>query len=155
MAKRSSQYRFLAVALFAALSTTAPAWAAKYAVVINAENAAAQGMDDPRSYVKTLYLKQQTTWPDGTSAAPLARRAGSPVHQAFMAEVLQMSQEEIDSHWLRMKQTQGETPPREVGSALILYRFVTKELGSVSVISADELETAPIEVEVMFEFEHE
>jgi len=154
MTQRPSHLRLLAVSLFTALSVAVPAWAAKYAVVINAENTAAKNVADPRSYVKTLYLKQQTAWPDGTSAALLARRSESPIHQAFMAEVLQMSQEEVDDHWLRMKQTQGETPPREVGSALILYRFVTREVGSVSVISADELETAPIEVEVMFEFEH-
>lgn len=154
MTQQSSLYRLFVATLLSALWVAAPTWAAKYAVVINAENTAAKEISDPRGYVKTLYLKQQTAWPDGTSAAPLARRSESPIHQAFLTQVLQMSQEELDSHWLRMKQTQGETPPREVGSALILYRFVTKEPGSISIISAEELDTAPIEVEVMFEFEH-
>jgi len=114
----------------------------------------APGLTDPRGYIKTLFLKQQTTWPDGTPAPPLSRRNETAAQQAFLADVLDMNQDELENHWLRTKQTQGETPPREVGPELILYRCVTKEVGSFSVTSAAKRDSAPIEVEMLFEFGH-
>ncbi|RMF15507.1 MAG: hypothetical protein D6757_04430 [Alphaproteobacteria bacterium] len=130
------------------------AHAAEYMVIANAANPDAAKGDAMKEVVKHLFLKEQTNWPGGLPARPLARPAGSPAETAFAAEVLGMNASALDNHWLRLKQTKGETPPRAVGSARILLRLVGKYPGAFSVVSADEVDTLPPETKVVFRFEH-
>lgn len=156
MMKACARIRTAAVLLFAGLLLAAAgaeqAAAAEYAVIVNAANPDAGKGEALREVVKRLFLKEQTTWPSGTPAQPLARPADSAAQQAFVAKVLGMDQAALDQHWLRLKQTKGETPPREVGSALILTRLVSKYEGAFSVVTADEAAGLPEGVAVLFRF---
>lgn len=148
--------RIAGLAAAIVLSAAAAAQAKTYVVVINEANSAAQNASDPKAVVKRLFLKRQTQWPNnGPSALPMARKSDSAVQKAFRAKVLGMSKSEVQSHWASMKQTQGETPPREVGTALILFRRLRREPGAFTVLSKDELSQAPGEVRVLYEFEHQ
>ncbi len=155
MMRACAGFRYAAALLLAGVMLAAggsPAAAAEYAVIVNAANPDAGKGEALREVVKRLFLKEQTTWPSGTPAQPLARPADSPAQKAFVAKVLGMDQATLDQHWLRLKQTKGETPPREVGSALILTRLVSKYEGAFSVVSAEEAAALPEGVAVLFRF---
>ena len=140
-----------AAALAAALTST-PAWATDYVVIVNAANPVAGDNADTRSMIKRSYLKEMSAWGNGSEAQPLAREAGSAVQQAFHKSVLEMSDAAVDDHWLRLKQIKGETPPREVGSARILFRLVGKYEGAFSFVTTEEAAEIPPEVKVLFTF---
>lgn len=127
------------------------AQAAEYALVVNAANATVDG-EDARQIVKRLYLKQASSWPGGAEAQPFAREPGTPEQTAFYSQVLGMDENAVNEHWLRVKQTEGETPPRSIGSARILFRLVGKYDGSFAVVTANEVADAPPEVKVLFTF---
>ena len=138
MMRACAGFRYAAALLLAGVMLAAggsPAAAAEYAVIVNAANPDA-GKGEAL----------------GTPAQPLARPADSPAQKAFVAKVLGMDQATLDQHWLRLKQTKGETPPREVGSALILTRLVSKYEGAFSVVSAEEAAALPEGVAVLFRF---
>lgn len=142
--------------LFAALLAlgvgTQHAMAAEYAVIVNAANPASGDSPDTRNLLKRIYLKEMTAWVNGVETQPLAREAGSPAQAAFHAQILGMSDTAVNEHWLRLKQVKGETPPREVGAARILFRLVGKYEGSFSVVTAEEAQELPPEVKVLFTF---
>ncbi len=144
----------LAALAAGATGATGTARAAEYMVIVNAANPDAAAGASMKEVVKRLFLKEQTNWSGGVPAKPLARPAGSAAAEAFAAEVLEMSAAELDEHWLRLKQTRGETPPRSVGSARILLRLVGKYPGAFSVVGAQEAASLPAGVKVMFTFEH-
>jgi hypothetical protein len=122
-----------------------------FAVVINAENDFTGDDHTKRTQIKRLYLKEQTAWPGGVASIPFAREAGSVEQMAFEKSVLAMSSAEIESHWLKLKQIRGETPPRGIGSVRILARQVGKKPGAFGVMLASEAATTD-GAKVLFEF---
>lgn len=125
------------------------ALAADYALIVNAANPIEGSEAELKSQITRLFLKQQNDWPDGTSAVPLDRKADSAEHTAFLKGVLEMSETELDTHWLRLKQISGETPPREVGSDRILIRTVGKAEGAFGMVANDPAGFPP-EIRVLF-----
>lgn len=142
----------LILGLLAGLVFARHAAAADYAVIVNSDNPVLAEGEAARETVKRIYLKELGQWPDGSPAQPLARTGGSPAQEAFVAKVLEMTGASVNDHWARLKQTKGETPPREVNSALVLFRTVGREKGGLAVLTADELLDAPAEVSVLFRF---
>jgi len=148
-------YKFLTAALCSALfaSGVAPsANAETFVVIVNAENSYSQDGDVAKQQVRRLFLKEQSSWPGNIEATPLSREAGAPAEVAFLANVLGMTQAELESHWLHLKQTQGDTPPRAVGSTRILSRLISKTPGAFGVVlksATDSMEG----VRVLFEFD--
>ncbi len=138
----------LAVATF---TFTAPAFAEGFAIVVNAANSIADG-GNVDSELKNLYLKKKTSWSSGPSAVPLGRSAGSPEQAAFLSTVLGMSQSDLDSHWASEKSKTGATGPREIGSAGILLRQVSRKEGAFGVVSAAEAASLPDGVKVLKKF---
>lgn len=154
MAKRNRIVPLVAaVATGAGLWLCQPAAAGNYAVIVNAANSYAADGDAAKAQIKRLYLKVQRSWPGGQSAVPFGRDAGSAEQAAFEKDVLGMSNSAVDGHWLKLKQTSGETPPRGVGSARILIRQVGKEPGAFGVVTAAEKGQLGGDVKVLFEFE--
>ncbi|MFQ5347550.1 MAG: hypothetical protein ACE5ED_06860 [Rhodothalassiaceae bacterium] len=148
---RSILTRFgLVVALVARFVATAHA--ADYVVLVNADNPLLDSGANAQETVKRLFLKELTSWPGGVAAKPLGRTKASPAHAAFVAKVLGMSESELETHWLRLKQTRGETPPREVGSTLILFRQIARDPGAFAPATAEEALDAPPETAVLFRF---
>ncbi|MDQ7018011.1 MAG: hypothetical protein Q9M33_02495 [Robiginitomaculum sp.] len=134
------------------MSMAAPAAQAQtFAVIVNAENNFTGDENTKRTQIKRLYLKEQTAWPGGVESIPFGREAGSPEQVAFEKSVLAMSNSEIESHWLKLKQIRGETPPRGIGSVRILARQVGKKPGAFGVVLASEAATID-GAKVLFEF---
>lgn len=151
----SRTVRILAIAIAIALpGVFNAAAAASFAVVVNSDNALSGDQAAMMAQVSRIFLKSSKSWPGGEEAAPLSAKAGDPAYQALLEKVLGMSQSEYDQHWARLKQTTGDTPPREVGSTGILFRLIAKKAGAVSVVSAEEAAGLPEGVKILFTFDH-
>lgn len=125
------------------------------AIIINSENIIEMPEDRTVAMLRRLYLKQKTTWPDGRSAIVFARPGNSVEEIAFRRSILGMSDNQLHDHWLRMKQTQGETPPRSVDSVRILLRQIRNKPEAVSIVSRKDLEKYREHAEgtkILFEF---
>ena len=126
----------------------APAFAAEYAVIVNAENTTSP--ENAKTEVKNIYMKKRTTWSNGAPAEPFARPAGDPVQKAFLSKVLELSQAGLDEYWAAEKSKTGEAAPREVGSERILLRQIGRKPGALAVVSADT--DLPEDVKILFKF---
>lgn len=138
----------LTLALLAFVSFAPQAFAGDYAIVVNAGNSASADLAE----IKNLYLKKKTSWSSGTEVIPLGRSTGSPEQEAFLSTVLGMSQSDLDGYWASEKSKSGTTGPREVGSAKILLRQVSRKDGAFGVVSTADVAGLPDGVKVLTEF---
>jgi hypothetical protein len=120
-----------------------------YALIVNSGNPA-KDTPEVRKLVKTLYLKELTRWSDGTEARPYGREAASTEHTAFAAGVLGMTDAELARHWLRLKNMNGTTPPKEIDNERMLIKHVARHDGAFGVVKT-QAANAP-GVRVLFEF---
>jgi hypothetical protein len=117
-----------------------------YAVVVNATNPIAVSGDAARTVVKDLFLKNLGRWPNGTEAKPYAREAASVEMAGFQKEILGMSEAELARHWLRQKNTNGTTPPKEVDNDRLVLKFVGKHDGAFGIVRADAAKAEGVKV---------
>ncbi|GER07521.1 hypothetical protein GCM10007972_20970 [Iodidimonas muriae] len=154
--KRLSSQILRSLSLVAALglggTMATKGWAADYVVLVNKANPTELSGDAAVDTIRQLYLKELSNWPNGLHADPFAREGGSPAQTAFINNILKMSPTAVTDHWTRVKQTKGETPPREVGSERILFRLIGKFEGGFAIVSAEEAASAPDTVKVLLTF---
>lgn len=134
------------------LTPTVSTIAAEYAVVVNKTNNIEGSQEEMQQQVQRIFLKQQTAWAGNIEAFPLDREADDAAHLAFAKVVLQMNVQEISSHWLSLKQQQGQTPPRSVGASSILLKLIGRREGGMGIVSVDDLSNAPGTVKILFRF---
>ncbi|GAB4540323.1 MAG: hypothetical protein Tsb0010_18270 [Parvularculaceae bacterium] len=150
MSKVKSRSSALAIAL--ALMAAPHAKAEDYVVLVNAANDFVGSADDIKTALRTIFLKEKTSWPNGVDAIPLGPSAGDPAYETFVNTVLGMTPQEVEAHFIRLKQIKGETPPREVGSARILMRTVGKQEGAFGIATKADAADLAEGVRVLFEF---
>lgn len=124
---------------------------ATYALVINTNNKTTETGDAAKATVKKLYLKDLSQWSDGTEAKPYAREGTSAEQAAFLKDVLGMSESELARHWLKLKNMNGTTPPKEVDTDRMVLKYVGKSDGAFGVVKVDSAKGAE-GVKVLFEF---
>ena len=122
------------------------------ALIVNANNSYNAPESEMREVVKRLFLKKQSAWPNGLNAKCFDRAKASSEQNAFNSTILNMESLAIARHWLGLKQATGETPPRNVGSANILTKFVGKYDGGMGIVTESELAGLPENVRVLFRF---
>jgi hypothetical protein len=122
-----------------------------YALVVNANNKCKETGDAAKSTVKKLFLKELTQWPDGAEAKPYAREANAAEHGAFLERVLGMSEAELARHWLKMKNMNGTTPPKDVDSDRMILKYIAKADGAFGIVKLDAAKGAE-GVKILFEF---
>lgn len=108
-----------------------------YVVVVNSKNAVTETGDAAKAVIKKLFLKDLTQWPDGTEAKPYRRPDGSDVQVAFLKQILAMTDAELARHWLRIKNQDGTTPPKEVESDRMVLKYVARYEGAFGVVPKD------------------
>lgn len=108
-----------------------------YVVVVNASNAATETGDAAKAVVRKLFLKDLTQWPDGTEAKPYRRPDKSGAQGAFQQGVLAMTDAELARHWLRVKNQDGTTPPKEVDSDRMVLKYVARYPGAFGIVPKD------------------
>lgn len=138
----------LAVALLVPAALTAQT--KTYAVIVNTKNACKESGDKAKAIVKKLFLKQLNDWPGGESAKPYGRKKG-PEMTAFLSEVLGMGDAELARHWLKKKNMDGTTPPKEVSSGRMTLKYVGKHEGALGIVEIDEAK-GDKDVRILFEF---
>lgn len=122
-----------------------------YALVVNEKNKCSETGDAAKATVKKLFLKDLTQWPDGTEAKPYAREGTSAEQGAFLKNVLGMTDAELARHWLKVKNMNGTTPPKDVDSDRMVLKYVAKAEGAFGVVKAEAAKGAE-GVKVLFEF---
>lgn len=140
----------LALAVFPPLRQD-DAKTAKWALVVNTANKSTETGDAAKATVRKLFLKELTQWPGGLEAKPYAREAASAEQIAFLKLVLGMSEAEIARHWLKMKNLNGTTPPKDVDSERMLLKYVAKTPGAFGVVRIEAAKGVE-GVRVLFEF---
>ncbi len=88
--------------------------------------------------IRNLYLKESNQWRDGTISKPFARSPLSPSQVAFEKHILKMTETELKTHWLKLKQIRGETAPRTISSISILLRQLERKKGAFAVMQSEE-----------------
>jgi len=134
-----------------AKDVSSPVRKATYALVVNANNKATESGDAAKAIVKKLYLKNLTQWVGGTEAKPYSREGASAAQVAFQKEVLGMSESELARHWLKLKNMNGSTPPKEVDTDRMVLKYVAKAEGAFGIVTVDAAKGVE-GVKVLFEF---
>lgn len=125
--------------------------APKYVLVVNAENTSKDDHAAAKALIRRLYLKELTVWADGTEARPYAREATTAEHAAFLKEVIGMTDAELARHWLRLKNTDGSTPPKAAESERLLLKHIARHRGAFGVVRKEAV-AGVAGVRVLFEF---
>ncbi len=125
--------------------------AAEYAVVIHASNSYSDSPDTMKQVVKQLYLKQRSEWPNNIAVKPFGRPADDVAHQAFLRQVLQMSEVELASHWISVKQKTGQAAPREIGRDSLLLKLIAKYEGALAVVAMEAAQSDNIRILFTFD----
>ena len=149
-----SKLRIYSAAFALALGgfATPQAHAEDYVVLINADNDFSGDEGAIKTALRTIFLKEKTRWPNGVDAIPLGPTIDNPAYVSFVGNVLGMTPEEVDAHFIRLKQVKGETPPREVGSARILMRTIGKQEGAFGVATKADAAALADGVRILYEF---
>lgn len=121
------------------------------ALVVNANCKATETGDAAKALIKKLFLKELTQWPGGVEAKPYAREAAAAEQVALLKDVLGMSDAELARHWLKMKNQNGTTPPKDVDSERMLLKYIAKSDGAFGVVKLDAAKGAE-GVKILFEF---
>jgi hypothetical protein len=116
------------------LTMVGAAQSAGFSVIINDGNTFAGEEAEAKQLVKRLYLMDRSDWPGNTPAKPFGRALSSAEHEAFLQNVLEMTQAQLEQHWQSLKQRTGQTPPVEVSSDKMLLKMVQKYEGAVGVM---------------------
>ena len=138
-------------------------WAQKsevFAVVVNAqlpELETVQALPDvqKQKLIRQLYLKERTFWPQGTPAAPMARPAGRRIQDAFTSVILEMQENQLTSHWSKVKQISGTSSVRAINRDRTLLRLIEKKPGAFGVVKQKALDVIlPDNVQVLLYFKY-
>lgn len=146
------KYLILIIMGLSFFNTTA--LAQRYSVIVNAENAISGSEDYLRAQVRLLFLKQKTEWPDGKIAIPSALPVDNEGLDHFRKDVLNMSRDDLERHWLRLRQLSGEVPPREFRSNRMVIRHVARSPGAMGIAESLFVKSNP-DVRVLFELDGE
>ncbi len=122
-----------------------------YAVVVNDKNPVKETGDEAKALVRKLFLKELTQWPGSLDAKPYGREAASDEQVAFLKIVLQLTDSELARHWLKQKNLNGTTPPKEVDSDRMVLKYVARTTGAFGIVRIDAIKDTP-GVRILFTF---
>jgi ABC-type phosphate transport system substrate-binding protein len=122
-----------------------------YAIVVHANNKATETGEAAKDLAKKLLLKELTQWPDGTEAKPYMRSSGSAENAALLKSVLGMGDAELARHWLKLKNVNGTTPPKDVDTERMMLKYVAKSEGAIGIATIEAAKAAE-GVRILYEF---
>ena len=90
--------------------------------------------------VKNIFLGERKSFPNGINANPINHTQGSPARKIFFHNILGITEQAHDGHWLRKqkKRTMRTTayPPEEAGSYTDVLKTVANTSGAIGYIDA-------------------
>lgn len=130
------------------LSFSSVVLAEGFALVVNPANSVSGSEGELKQTIKRLYLSERTDWPDGNKARPIMPMEGSPEYSALFDSVLEMSTAEWATHWVRLKQQTGQTPPQNFNGRMAL-KVVERSEGGMAFLPLTEAEAAGGSVKIL------
>ncbi len=126
-------FRLVATVLGAALALGQAASGEDFGfrVIVNAANPVAS---INRSQLSGLFLKQETSWPDGQVALPVDLGESSPVRADFSRVVLRRPVAAVKSYWNKQIFSGGGVPPIEKSSGEDVVSYVSAFHGAVGYV---------------------
>lgn len=107
------------------------------AVITHLEN---EVVSVTRSELARMFLKKQTTWPNGDRCIPIDQRGESKIRREFSRLVLQTTVYEMKRYWIQETMTGNAKPPVALESASTVKKYVQKLPGAVGYIYLDEVD---------------
>jgi hypothetical protein len=92
-----------------------------------------------RDAIRNVYLGKSSVWPNGTTARPMNRPAGSAAGRKFFGGVLGMSGGEFREHWSELQLSGGGISPSTVSSATTMVAKVAATRGAMGYVLESEL----------------
>jgi len=146
--------KIISILMILARMMFSPCQAETFAVILNEGNTYGDlPKNEAKQILRRIYLKQQRNWPGGSEVIFFSRPEGSIEETSFRRHILNMTDSELSSYWLLMKQKKGENPPRAVGSSWILFRQILRKPGAVAVVRKSDVSDAHENIRVFLEFE--
>jgi len=89
-----------------------------------------------RDYVKDLFLKRVTRWPDGETAMPVDLSSKSSVRGAFAQAILRKPLTAVRMYWQQIVFSGRGVPPPELDTDEAIVRYVVQRRGAIGYIAA-------------------
>lgn len=89
--------------------------------------------------VRNVYLGRTTVWPNGTTARPLNRPAGTTAARKFYGGILKMNAGAFSEHWSELQLGGGGIAPPTVSSGKVTVAKVAATTGGFSYVMESEL----------------
>jgi len=125
------QQTFLKRLVAAALLGAAALAQAQVAVIVNPKNPAGEMTADQ---VSSIFLGKSNTLPGGATAAPADLPEGSPVRDKFYGSVTGKQAAQVKAAWSRLVFSGKATPPKELGNAADVKKFVAANPDAIGYI---------------------
>jgi len=107
----------IAIGLF----TLAHAASAQVAVIVSPKSPVASMSPEQ---VSAIFLGKSNTLPSGSTAVPVDLPDGTPVHEQFYSKAAGKTSAQVKATWARLTFSGKGTPPKELGSAADVKKFV-------------------------------
>ncbi|MCA3227390.1 MAG: phosphate ABC transporter substrate-binding protein [Burkholderiales bacterium] len=124
------------VAAFAGWLPSPAAFAQSSLVVVVNRSVPVERLDS--SQATQIFLRQVTTWPDGSRVQPVDLAEGSPLRTEFYSRVTGRSPGQLRAYWARLAFTGMGLPPREVATVEEVRRFVRSTPGAIGYVDRRE-----------------
>ena len=118
------------------LTSSASFAVAEVVVIVNTRNPV-ESLS--RREAKGRFLKNPSTWRDGTKVYPVDMEVDSPERKQFLTEVLGMSASQLKRYWIARQYATAETPPPTVRKDAAVIEMVGSTTGGIGFISRDAL----------------
>lgn len=128
------RHTLLAVALAAGALAGAPRQTAAqgYVVIVNTANSASTL---PKGEVAALFLKQVTSWPDGSPVVVVDHSDRSPIRAAFSRAVIGRPATAVKSYWQQQVFSGRAVPPTQRSSDVEVLTFVRDNPNAIGYVA--------------------
>ena len=123
----------LGLALWAAPAAKRALAADAFVLIVHADNPVASLKAEA---ISDLFLKKNTSWPDGMKAEPVDLADDSAVRDSFSRVIHQKATPAVKSYWQRLIFAGREVPPPEKASAAEVMSFVRAHRAAVGYVPA-------------------
>ena len=122
----------VALAAGALLGAPRSAAAQNFVVIVNAGNSATSL---PRGEVAALFLKQVTTWPDGSTVTVVDLPERAPARAAFSRTVIGRTSGAVAAYWQQQVFTGRGVPPTQRTSDAEIVAFVRTNANAIGYVA--------------------
>ena len=122
-----------------------------YFVIVNSDNSYKNKSEKGFRKIGLIYKGNSKEWPGKIKATFFSRDKEDPAQISFYDKILKMKSDEVQSYWDR-KLENGIYRPRVIKDVRNLVNEISKNEGSVSIVSSSELEKIPAKIRILYEY---